>query len=492
MTYRSAAVGITSVAKPLDQIQLTGLGGLNDSVQDEAIDDSELSACRNYVLDYENAGALIKREGVTKKNAGVVSGPITFIFDGIHEDYYCTQESIYDLDGTELVSGLTTMAYPDFTKYTDEDGNQFDIFCETSNSVRKTSDGSSFGAIASAPSLIGIESFNNTLFGYSGNNLYWSDTGNEEVWNPLNTFTFKEVLTAIAVHHNYLYVFTDNEFFQIDCSNQDDVTIVYRGFEEGCSSNRSVVSTPYGLFWWSKNGPIRWTTVQGVPTIINIAKDKIPITINDMNHSKYNAVHAIWNPLKERVEFFSYNGTSTTVDIKVYYYPQEGAFFLGDGAGIEMGASGVVLIDGKPKVYVGSAVASGYFYEQTGDTDDGTPISGYVEFKRIAPLGQNARKRMRVQTPMFYVVGDMVIDYSLYYDDSNSIGKTWTLTGTSTAGLVLGTSTLPAVLGGSTEPKEFPISYPFRWRKIKPRMADSSAFRSRLRAVAIDTNILST
>ena len=487
MTHRSPALGIYDVAKSHPQVVMTGLKGLNNSVSDEFIDDQELSAVDNFVIDYENAGVLIKREGITLAHATCVNSSITSVFDGIAGDYATANSAIWSLAGAEVHSGLAAMTDPTWTSYTDGSGNQYDIVSSSKMLPLKTSDGSTFAAINSAVSFLSIAAYNNFLFGIKDNTLRWSAFGDEEVWDASNSLTFDFQPTALTRYKNYLYMFNQNEFFQLDASSAVNVVVVGRNYDEGCSSHRSTVVTPYGLFWWSKNGPVRSDGNE----IVNIGKRKIPTTLESLNKDKYSLVHGVWNPSKERVEFWVFNSSSTTVDMKILYYPLQDAFFISTGAGTEMGASGLVMSSGAASVYVGSAASAAYVYTQTGDTDNGTPIEARVTYKRVTPSGVNAVTRMRCQTPMIYAVGDLSMTYGIYLDSDSSVTKSWEIDASAGTGLVLGTGVLgTSALGGAEEAIEFPINRSFRYRKIKPYIADNTALRSRVRGVSLDGNII--
>ena len=233
--------------------------------------------------------------------------------------------------------------------------------------------------------------------------------------------------------------------------------------------------------------------------VVNISRRKIPGTLNLLDSTQNSLVHGIYNPLIESVSMWVFNTDSTTQDRRIDYFPGEvgedqmGSFWVHTGAGIQMGASGIVLESGKPVWYVGSAGTSGYLYEQKGDTDDGTPIEGIMETRReTAELGMHTLKRTKQLTPQFILTGTTTATYGVYIDNDATLRKTWDITVNPIEGFVLDVDALGAGrLGAGSEGFDKSLYYNVRWRKIKHRISDTSAFRTRVRGIINEGTVLS-
>ena len=492
MPYVGNTVNILRPGTPYQVPVATGLAGLNNSISDELIDDQELSDVSNYVIDLLEAGVLVKREGSTKEVTTALTEAGTSVYDGVQNDYFTTSTKIFSFNGTERVSGLTTATEAYWTSY---NGN--DIYTDGVNAPQTSSNGTSFAALGgSPPTFKYVDAYANLVFGagHSAGILRWSAFGNQASWPAVNALTLTnnadDDIVGLKKYQNVLVVFCEKSFYHIQSlGNEIEVSVSYANFEEGCTSGRSIIGCPYGLFWWSKNGPV-WSP--DGHSLKYIGKHKIPQTIDNLNRGQYGLIHGIWNPIHERVEWWVFNGTSTTVNRKIYFYPERQAFFVGEGAGVEMGAAGVLVRSGVPRVYVTSASTSGYFYEQTGSSDDGTVISAYLETKRQAPAGPTGLVFGKRMTPLFILEGNPTITYSVYLDNADTISKSYILT-PSASGFILDVSLLDVgILGASTEANETEVTLARRYRKIKHRIADSAGLRTRIRGIANEGYILRT
>lgn len=487
---------ISISGQPHDPVIVTGIKGLNNSLSDEFIDPQELAEVENYELDINQSGVLIKRTGITKNFTTSLTEAVTSIYDGINGDYFSTSTILFTLNGTERLSGLSSTTDPAWTTYTDITGAKFDIFANGAQAPRKTSNGTTFAVVGgSPPSFTDIESYNNMLFGITGNTLRWSQFGEDDIWPAANSLTFDNAPTALRVYKNVLILFTNNEVRHIQAYSEVDVQITYYSTDDGCTSHRSVVVTPFGLFWWSKNGLVM---SQDAQTMIYPVKNKIPSTLNNLNFNRFSLIHGLWNVLEDRLEYFVFNLGSTTIDKKIYFYPRrEEALFIGTGDGVKMGASAVVLESGKPNVYVGSAATGKFVYKQTGDTDDGISVTSTLTTKRIAPVNSNALKLLRRLTVRSYIAGNVISQYKIMLDDLTDPAKTWDLSYASlkgSSGFLLDTDILDSktLTEGVQIPKDTVISLAVRYRKIRHKIVDSSSYRNRFIGIVTEGLVLTT
>ncbi|ANS04547.1 hypothetical protein [uncultured Mediterranean phage] len=471
-------------------------GGLNNAVNDEMVGSNELSEVVNFVPDTQDSGILIKRLGITQKSSQQ-SESITSVFDGYAGDYFTTKTTIRNLAGTAVDSSLTSKTDPDWARFDDDSLGKIDIFVNGAEE-RRSSDGTSWANVSNMPNAKFIVSYNRFLFvaGHDASKVRWSDPEDAETWDTDNEFVFDEDVTGMAVFRGGVYVFTEFGFHVIQGYGEKTMQIVGGSQEAGCTSHRSIVSSPYGLFWWSANG-MMWSP-DGV-RVVNISRRKIPGTLNLLDSTQNSLVHGIYNPLIESVSMWVFNTDSTTQDRRIDYFPGEvgedqmGSFWVHTGAGIQMGASGIVLESGKPVWYVGSAGTSGYLYEQKGDTDDGTPIEGIMETRReTAELGMHTLKRTKQLTPQFILTGTTTATYGVYIDNDATLRKTWDITVNPIEGFVLDVDALGAGrLGAGSEGFDKSLYYNVRWRKIKHRISDTSAFRTRVRGIINEGTVLS-
>jgi len=486
---------IPRVGTAHDPVLLTGMRGINNATSDDFINDSELSDASNYILDMNNSGVLVKREGVTKEVSTQLTEAVTSIFDGIEGDYFSTSTKIYTFDGTERVSGLTLTTNPDWASFKDRD-----IYVDGTNAPRVSTNGTTFSLLGGTPPTFKyVEPLNNIVFGagHNENSLRWSAYNDSGSWPSTNELIFVDVISGLKRFRNNLLVLCENSFYFVNGFSETDIRVVYYSHDEGGTSNRSIIASPYGLYWWTRNGPA-WLDDNQV--LHYIGKGRIPKTLDGLNRGQYSLIHGIWNPIQERVEWWVFKSTSTTVDRKIIYYPRmqlpggesSDGFFIGDGLGVEMGASGVIVRSGVAKVYVGSASTTGYFYEQTGSTDDGTPIKAHLDTKRVSPSGVNAHKRLKRLTPLFILEGNSTITLGVYLDGSLSQNKTWDISISATQGFVLGTDTLGVgKLGTGAEPSDTQVAYSTKYHTLKARVSDSAAARTRFRGIVLDGYITS-
>lgn len=454
-------------------------GGLNDSVKDEFIDDNQLSDVRNYMPDVENSGMLIKREGITKESTQVTN-PVTSVYDGEDNDYFTTTTVVHQLDGTVLLSNLTSSLNYDWTSFSGRD------YFTNGTELRFTSGGTVFSNWSGPPAGIKyIEAFNNFVFvaGHDGPKVRWSALGDATSFPAVNEWALNEIdlITGLAVFNDVLLVFSEKDIYHVTGFNEVGIYIPYRIRRIGTESNRSITVVPsVGAFWWSHKGPAFTTDGQN----IRFPGDrKIPKLLSDLSQSNLSKIHSVWDEYNQRVQFFVIS-SGTTVNMRLDYYPLEDAFFVHEGDGVEMGASGSVTVSGRPTVFVGSAAASGYLYEQTGNTDDGETISAYVETKRESTeSGPLSIKRTRFLVPRFIVptAANSSVNYSVYIDDNIQTSKTFNVIALQGTGFLLGTDVLgTGILGGDVGVTvDRKIGYKLRWKKLKHRVDDSSDGRTR-------------
>lgn len=400
-------------------------GGVDNTRPDFAISDDCLADCSNYSPDYTGGGWMIKRQGISPVSTAI-TGNITSVFGGRNGRYFTSGTSIYRYSGTALHSPISSsykgISWCSFLGY--------DIIVDGTYAY-KTSDGTTFTAVSGIPSgtslVAGVNNFLYAATSASGS-LRWSDYGTAETWDATNEIILGQdsgdKIWGLCELENGLGVWCENSFYIVSGYSDIDQEIAYYSFRDGCRSPRSIVNTPYGIFWWSKAG-IVWCK-EGYqldyPMLRKLAK-----TLNGLYRTYDIYVHAVWDKVQQRVMFWLFNGsTQTTVNLRVDYFPAYDAFYLNSGLGVQMRSSASInpenYLAGQ-KLYVGGYGSAGtptYLYAMSGNypTDNGTTISSYLETKREGSAGALRNgKTVIVSTDQ---TAPETITYGAYIDASAS------------------------------------------------------------------------
>ena len=467
-------------------------GGLNDALSDELIEQNELSAIQNYIPDPENSGVLTKREGISQISSQQAAAFIGQIHDGIHDIWAMLPTDVIDDTGT--AQGLT------LTSSTDCDWASFAGYDIVTNGteLRKCATGPTWTALGgSPPAFKYLSVYNRFLFGagHDKAKVRWCNPDDPETWDADNEWNLApdaaDNIVGLARFRDVLVVMGQRSFWHLRGFDEKAIQITYRG-EPGCVSHRTIVPTPYGLFWWSYDG-IYWSP-DGYQAF-NISELKIPKTIDGLNSSKFGLNHAVWNMNRQRVEFYTFSSGSTTQDTAIFYYPRigirdiygvpVGSFWIQKGGLAAMAASGDVTVSGEKRVYLGSASATGYVYNETGGTDDGAAISAFYETKRDSTAhGPASIKRTKTFIPGFELTGDANVTFGVYFNNSQSIDKSWSLSLSASSGFVLGVDALDVgVLGSGAVGEDTPLHWSQKFRKFKFRVADEAGVTTKYRGI---------
>jgi hypothetical protein len=461
-------------------------GGINEVVTDELINDHELSKVENWVPDKSGSGLLSKRDGTTQFQA--TTEAVIAFFDGQNEDYYATSTGIHTLpDGIERQSGLTSTTEGVFASL-----GAYDIYVN-GNEAKKSSDGHSWTDVANIPSGVKyIAAYNQFIFatGHDGTKVRWSATGDPETWPAENEWDLDargRPITGMTTWNDYVIVSTDDAFFILKGYIEDQIQILYQYRHDGCVSNRSFVTTEFGLFWWGASGLM--FTADGF-VVQNLSQEKLSKTLAERNKAKDHLVHGVYDRDEQRVEMWWVGPGSDTVNRKCFYYPAYKSFWIGKGVGVQMGASGVMREFGANVVYVGDASTTGYVYLQQGVTDNGTAIDTVLETKRYSMKTPMAIKYLTAFTPYFWIEAGGTAIVGLFFDDANALDLTYSLSLTSGNAFILDTQTLPGVLGGINKVEETEIGVGNIFRKIKFSLTESIVGDTRFGGFTFEGNLM--
>jgi len=437
-------------------------GGVNNAVPDELIGEQELSDAANYQPDLATGKGVIKREGLTTTSS-LISATGSSVYQGRNANYFTAGTVTYSFAGSSLDPDMTA-GYPDWTTFA-----TYDLMVNGTN-LRQSSNGTSFAAISGCPAGSKyIAAVNNFLYvaGHDKGKLRWTDAGTLTftVTNELIlTQDENDDITALKPWRNGLLVLCSKSFEIISGYSTLEQGVAYYSKEAGCTSHRSVVVTPNGVFWWSQPG-IVW--LKPDYTIDYPMLRKLSTTLAALNRGQDAYVHATFDPLQHRVMFYVYNGASqTTCNLRIDYYYESDSFWLHTGAGAQMAASGMAIVTGVANNYA-IGYTSTYLYKVSGNTDNGTAVSSYLETRRESSGGPTAYKTARKSTLTTNLSSVATIDYGVYVDNGSTVDSTWSLERPSgLADEIIGTNR--------------------QHRKIKHRISDSAITRTRIVGLTTD------
>jgi hypothetical protein len=399
--------------------------GVNNTLPDFAIDDAELSDAANYQPDFTGQGWLTKREGITKVDTNQRTGAATHsIYDGIYADYYHNGTVVYDSAGTSLDTGIAE-AYDSWTSMAG-----YDIYANGTD-IRKTSNGASFSALSGvAAGTKYIASANNFLYGAGHtSNLYevlWASWGMVETWSAVQSYVFSEVILGLKKSINALGIWSAKSFYMLMGYSNVDQEISYYSEQDGLAgSNRSIVTSPYGTFWW---GPAGIVWMKSGYEIDYPMHRKLSKTLSGLNRAYDSLVHAVWDASQQRVMFWLVNGAGTTVNLRVDFYPYYDAFYIHTGAGVCMSAAGSVTVSGSQKIYVAGYNPT-YLYSQSGLTDNTTAITAAAYTKNEG--NETIMRSGRSVILSTNLGGTETITLTDYVDNATSANATYALAITS-------------------------------------------------------------
>lgn len=458
--------------KPYLMTYFDSLGGVVNSLSDEDIADNELSDAANYQPDMLGSGVLIKREGVTKESSAM-SERISSIYGGRNANYFSTLTTLRALAGTSLATGLTSATDPDWCSF-----DTYDCFVNGAE-AKKTSDGSSFTTLANIPSGTKyIATLNNMMFGagHSRGALRWTNLGEAEDWPATNELVLNQDeandIVGLKKFEKSLMVFCQKSFHHIDGWGALDIEVVGSSFEDGCTSHRSITVIPgKGICWWSNSGQGIALSADGLALDYPMVR-KLQGTLSIINHAQASLFHSAHDPRQKKVMFWVCVSASSTVNMRIDYYYEQDAFYLHTGAGAQMACSATILRSGQPKVYVGMYGTSNvYVHEQTGNTDDGTAITAYVETKREAQESFNSLKIAHEIAISTNLTTGESITYGYYIDNATSTTATHAFSpGTGGAEMLFGINRMHY--------------------KIKHRITDSATTRTRIYGIVHEGDIV--
>lgn len=424
--------------------------GIYNSVADSLIPDGHLADARNVMPNPSGAGNIIKRLGYAEHLAGVSAKLVRSIYSGLFNRYFTTYDAgtakdfcIYDLDdGTELYSDTAPALK---VHWASMDG--FDLCVNTGPGYLKTLTGAaaSFTSWTGPPAgLTCIEVYNNMCFGITTDStpaglvyLYWSNIADPETWPATNSYAFNtgpemEWPTAIKEFGDVLVFFTNRALYQIQAFSPIDVSIPFKRRDIGCIGKNAVVSTPYGLIWWSPaHGLV--VSADGGRTIDYCMQRKLLGTFKGMVDYQLATIHMIWRPDLGCVRVFLPSSASGNFYVRLDYYPGSDSFWLHtlDNIGGAGTRASCVYQDsnfgGATFTEYGSAGIK-VLKEGTTAADLTSAVSDYITMKRQSVGGTLSYKHARNVILTTKMAASEAITYSYFVDNATSASGTHSIT----------------------------------------------------------------
>jgi hypothetical protein len=455
------------------------LGGVNNSISDELIGQDECSDARNFMPDYTGQGAVIKREGIalSSTTSALTTWPTT-IYGGLHHVYATagvagpsdhgggawgiyTETGVLLLDGAAEDWGIGG-SWATFLGY-DIFATPLQCFKISGSTVTSFS-----GYVAGAQYLATANNFLYFAPGSGLGTLGWYDLGtiNYSAVNELIiTKDQNDKIVGLHPYGNGVLVFCQKSFCLVTASSNLEQGISYSNKAEGCVSHASIVTTPVGVFWWSKSG-LTW--MKSDMSLDYPTARKIPHTIFSLLSVGSTTAHGIHDPLQRKVSYYqllasSFIGDNPLVWLRVDYYYDTDKVYLHDGAGVQAYSSGTNM-DGYNdwSCYIGLADKNVYRITSVANTDSGTSISAYAESRR--ETDPDILKDCRKVVVTTGLTTNATVSYGCYVDNDTSVDTSWNITP--------GTGVVDTTIGVNRAN-----------RKLKHRIADASAYRGRFISV---------
>lgn len=423
-------------------------GGVNASTHETLIADNEFAyGTLNIIPNKLSPGGLMRRPGIAVVGAGAVADDfVGSIYKGKLGSYYTDQGDPSFIvrsctDGTALSTTANTSTTPPCWR----SHNSQDL-CVNGSMYLKTADGTTFSTLSGIPAGAKyIESYNQYLFcaGHSGNILRWADIGTTETWTATNTLTIEgatsDAITGIKRHNDKLFIFLSDMYVVLQGYSTNTFSIPYINTHVGSLHNNANVSTPHGLFFWSKHGIAR--TIDGVNVDFPMLRKGAYYLQSLLN---YDGINACYKPDESVVRFYVPKvGIAYTNALRFDYYPVEDALYVQSGRGCCMTASACFQNSSNVWLqYCGghtSGSTDNLYYENTPsvfsitgpDDDAGNAITATILTKRHS-LNTIAYTKKAIsswlQVKASHTIASGALTYGIYANEDTSLTRSWTAT----------------------------------------------------------------
>jgi hypothetical protein len=380
--------------------------GIDTSLPDEQIPDNCLAYGTENVMPYTGGRYnLVKRWGIKQiylsANVRTLMGSM---FSGLFDSYYTdhgTQLDICSYDGTVLSTVATTyIGAPCWRSFASKDL----VVCPAF--AAKTADGDTFEALPNIPAgATAIEEYNRHLFciGHSLGSVRWSAIGDPETWSAANEYLFDlgtDEFYGLRRNDTDLVVFADTSFYVLNGFGPTfQVIAVNRSI--GSRSNPSIVNTPYGMFFWSREEGL--ARIRGSYYDIDlVTRRKLPT----LNTRTYTTITSVYLAKDKCVRVYCFD-TVGFGGYRIDYYPETDEIYYHTGRGTAMTcgmtAGGELYLGGHIQTSTGA-----YYMEipqpydvvyDSKQTDDGTTIIAKIVCKRMAAASPATYKIVNTVMP---------------------------------------------------------------------------------------------
>jgi len=212
----------------------------------------------------------------------------------------------------------------------------------------------------------------------------WSDSNTIETYTAANYLDLNTSDGAgiIGVESLYgdIYVFKNsftNGILRFYYTGNDIVTFSYDPLNEvGAASNGSIVkiSTPElgaGIVYWGLDNKIRFFNGNvSIPI-----SDKIQPTLDGLNSNRMQYIQAVNNGVKDQIEFYVSNGSSSTHNMVIVYDYKYRTFLVHNNIDANIGC---IAIDSTNEAVLVNGGTNGLLYKRNiGSNDDGSALKSY-------------------------------------------------------------------------------------------------------------------
>jgi len=377
--------------------------GINASTTDELIADNELAYGTQNVMPCQSGGRnLVKRYGIKQYGTtNTATGYIRSIYYGAAGSYYTDHSTSFLIRGVADGAVLSTIATASSRKPVWSSFATYDVVVADCNIAAKSSNGTSFTALANIPAgAYLIESYNRYLFaaGHSKGSLRWYAIGDPETWSAVNEYIFDNYIYNLKKDGNNLIVFFSDHFRVL---NGFGPTFQVIDTNWNVGGGYSAIWTPYGLFFWGTSNGINW--IKGSYTDIdNPLQRKYPELCNSIKYA-FTDTCSSYFPIEKCVRFWCYDDGAADAGVRIDYYPEKDAIYYHTGKACDMlsvgNTGGLCVTGGKP-----SKGTNKIYYETVPGTigtgsDDGTTINTTINLKRMGTGEATTVKNVRTIMP---------------------------------------------------------------------------------------------
>lgn len=272
------------------------------------------------------------------------------------------------------------------------------------------------------------------MFATDGTHLYYSKEGMPEAFD-LDNFervatSDGQTITALYPYEDVLLLFKSRSLYALFGVDPESWQVRLVSPDIGCTSHTSIKAADTTLFWWSEQGPVRWTGFGSKPDLIGQALLEREITPSTLAYGEFNEVVTAIDPVQQHV-LFAVADLGKTRNTRVFPWSYRLNCWVSsqwDPLGGVASLATVVDDTGRPWVYYGSYAGQAF---RAWDTDtDGVP-SGTTS----GTITASGTSTSSIAGTGFYTTGSGLVErmVSLVAADGTLMGRRYITANTATA-----------------------------------------------------------